>query len=87
MHGRPLVCRDDAFVRWRPQAQGAVWPDRIIVATPSFDQDLCLAHCGEDLTIEQPIYYPPLVHVNMHCRGSGQAIAWPRGGRRCSAVR
>ena len=52
MHGRPLVYRDDAFWRWRAVTQSAVWPDRIVVATPPFDQDLGLVQCGEDLAIE-----------------------------------
>ena len=46
VHSRPLVYRDDAFGRWRSVAQGAVRPDRVVVATPPFDQDLSRARCS-----------------------------------------
>ena len=47
MHGRPLVYRDNALGRWRPVSQGAVRPNRIVAATPPFDQGLSLAQCGD----------------------------------------
>ena len=55
MHGRPLVYRDDAFRCWRSVAQRAVRPDRVVVATPPFDQDLGLAQRSEYLAIQQLI--------------------------------
>jgi hypothetical protein len=43
------------FWRWRAATQCAVWFDRIVVATPPFDQNLSLAQRGEDLAVEQLI--------------------------------
>tara|TARA_B100000676_G_scaffold310938_1_gene379067 strand:- start:10178 stop:10333 length:156 start_codon:yes stop_codon:yes gene_type:complete len=30
-----------------------VWPDRVVVLSPLFDEDLGLRHCLKDLTVQQ----------------------------------
>jgi hypothetical protein len=53
VHGGPLVYPEDTFGCWRAVAQSALWPDCVIVASPSFDQDLGLAQRVEDLPVQQ----------------------------------
>ena len=53
VHGRPLVYRDNAFRRWWTVSQRAVRSDSIVVAAPSFDQNLSLPQRVEDLAVQQ----------------------------------
>jgi hypothetical protein len=53
VHGRPLVCRDDAFGRWLRISQSAVPSDHVVVTAPLPDQDLGLAPVLQDLTIQK----------------------------------
>ena len=55
VHSRSLVCRDDAFGRWRTVAQSAVRPDCVVVVAPPFDQELSLTQRGEDLAVQKRI--------------------------------
>jgi len=55
VHDRPLVHRDEGFGRWWPVAEGAVWPDSVVVPAPLFDDDLCLLERVEDFTVQELI--------------------------------
>ena len=53
MHGWSLVYWHDAFwCRWMI-IQGAVWSDCVVVAAPSFDQDLSLTQREEEDPVQQ----------------------------------
>ena len=53
VHGRPLVHWDNTLRRGWTIAQGAVWPDRILMTAPVFDEYLGLAERVEDLAAEE----------------------------------
>ena len=53
VHGWPWVYWDDSFRGWRAVAQSTVWPDRVVVPPPFFDDDLSLLQGVEDLSIKQ----------------------------------
>ena len=53
-----MVHRDDGFrSRWTV-AQCAVWPFRVVMLPPVFDQDLRLAEAVEDLAVQKFIAEP-----------------------------
>jgi hypothetical protein len=51
LHYRPLVYWDHAFWCRRSVAQATMWPDRVVMTSPAFDQDLSFAQGVEYLAI------------------------------------
>jgi hypothetical protein len=77
---RPLVHRDDAFRCGWTITQGAVWPDRVVVAAPVFDEYLGLAQRVEDLAVEEFVTEPALSHRSaaLHPQSAFLAPATPQ---------
>src|SRR5499433_3965081 len=49
---------DEHLGCWSPVADRGMRPDRVVVTAPTFDDDLRLAQCVEDLAVEQLVPQP-----------------------------
>jgi hypothetical protein len=66
VNDRPLVYWDNAFWCGWTIAQGAAWPNRVVVAAPVFDEYLGRVQRLEDLAIEESITEAALVSLICH---------------------
>ena len=66
VHDRSLVQWDDAFGCGWTITQGAVWPDRVVMTAPVFDEYLSLAQRVEELAVEE--FIPEACTVTPVCR-------------------
>ena len=60
VHCRSLVYRDDRFWCWWLVSEGTVWPDRVVVNPPFFDDDFGFRQRVKDFTIEKFVPEPSI---------------------------